>query len=112
MMCNAKAAVKRAGTILCMMAVLALAGQAIAATDSASFPLNVNTAGVEQLMEIPGIGSAKANAIVEYRQQKPFESVEELKNVKGIGDKVLAKITPYVTVGGGARGAKAGTAGN
>ena len=103
---------KKMWMVLGMLAILAIAGTARAATQAASFPVNVNSATVEQLMEIPGIGTAKANAIVEYRQQKQFDSVAELVNVKGIGDKLLAKITPYVSVGGKAEALKPGTGGN
>jgi len=103
---------KKMWIVLGLLAMLALAGRAMAATQDAAFPVNVNTATVEQLMDIPGIGTAKANAIVEYRQQKQFDSVAELVNVKGIGDKLLAKITPYVSVGGHTQAAKPSTGGN
>lgn len=61
---------------------------------------NVNTATVEQLQLIPGIGLSKASAIVEERKLKPFDSAQDLLEVKGIGDKVLSQITPYVTTKG------------
>lgn len=61
---------------------------------------NINTATVEQLQLIPGIGFSKASAIVEERKLKPFDSAQDLLEVKGIGDKVLSQITPYVTTKG------------
>jgi len=94
-----------------LLAMLALASQALAAKSPPAAPVNINSAGVEQLMEVPGIGQAKAQAIVAYRQSKPFESTAELANVKGIGDKLLAKISPYVTVSGKSRSKKPGAAG-
>lgn len=52
--------------------------------------VNINTAGVQELTQLKGIGEAKAMAIVEYRDTHgQFSSVEELTKVKGIGPKVL-----------------------
>lgn len=52
--------------------------------------LNINTAGQEQLQDLPGIGPAKAAAILEYRSANgPFSSVDDLAKVKGIGAKTL-----------------------
>ena len=60
--------------------------------------VNVNTASSAELEALPGIGPAKAKAIVEYRQKNgAFKSVEELKNVKG-GDAVLNKLKAEATV--------------
>lgn len=98
-------------TMFGLMALLALASQALAAKNPPAAPVNINTASVEQLMEVPGIGQAKAQAIVAYRQSQPFKSTEELTNVKGIGDKLLAKMSPYVSVSGKSRRKKPGAAG-
>lgn len=62
--------------------------------------VNVNTASVEQLAALPGIGETLAARIVEQRQkQGAFRSTEELVNVKGIGEKSFAKLQPFLTVG-------------
>lgn len=59
--------------------------------------VSINTAGTLELQEIPGIGEKKAQAIVEYRNANgPFGSVNELTNVKGIGDKLLEKMKPHI----------------
>ncbi|WNR46343.1 ComEA family DNA-binding protein [Paenibacillus roseipurpureus] len=61
--------------------------------------LNLNTATLEQLDKLPGIGESKAKAILAYRLQKgQFKRIEELKDVKGIGDKMFAKLRELVYV--------------
>lgn len=61
--------------------------------------ININTASAELLTELNGIGEVKAAAIVEYRRAHGgFSSVDELINVKGIGEKTLEKIRSSVTV--------------
>lgn len=61
--------------------------------------LNINTATVEQLMQLPGIGKLKAQAIVDYRNEfGMFKSITELTNVKGIGEKLLAKLEDKVVI--------------
>jgi competence protein ComEA len=63
--------------------------------------VNINTASKEELNALSGIGPVKAEAIVKYRQEKGlFKSVDELKNVYGIGDKLFAQIKSEVTVSG------------
>ena len=62
--------------------------------------LNLNTATVEQLTLLPGIGPAKAQMIAGLRTSHPFTAVSELGEVKGIGPKLLEKLTPYLAVVG------------
>jgi len=61
--------------------------------------VNVNTASETELTKLPGIGPAKARAIVEYRQENPFKSVDELKQVSGIGEHTMGGIRDQITVG-------------
>ena len=63
--------------------------------------INVNTAELSQLMCIPGIGEVLAVRIIEYREENgAFQSLDELTNVKGIGEKSLAKMLPYMKLEG------------
>lgn len=63
--------------------------------------VNINTATAEQLMTLPGIGEVLANRIIAYRDANgPFESLAELSNVEGIGDKKLESILDHITIGG------------
>ena len=73
---------------------------------SASTPINLNTATAAQLETLPGIGARTAQLIVEHRQKNGnFKKVEELMNIKGIGEKSFLKIKPMVTVGAADKGA-------
>lgn len=62
--------------------------------------VNVNTASAVDLAAIKGIGPAKAQAIVEYREKNgAFKTIDDLKAVRGIGDKMVEQLRPQVTVG-------------
>ena len=65
-----------------------------------SSQVNLNTASAAQLEELPGIGASTAKRIVEHRQKNGgFKKIEELMNVKGIGEKSFLKLKPLVVVG-------------
>ena len=68
-------------------------------TAASAAPVNLNTATVAQLETLPGIGAATAKRIVDHRQKSGgFKKIEELMNVKGIGEKSFLKLKPLVTV--------------
>ena len=83
------------------MAALLVSGTAMAAGKPApTAKVNINTASVEQLTSLPGVGPKLAARIVEYRQKSgTFRSTQELINVQGIGEKNFAKIEAWLTVG-------------
>ena len=59
--------------------------------------ININTAPVSLLVSLPGIGEAKAQAIVDFRNENgPFTQPEDLLKIKGIGEKILDNIRPYI----------------
>lgn len=65
-----------------------------------SSPINLNTATEAQLEALPGIGPKAAQRILEFRQKNGgFKKLEDLMNVKGIGEKNFLKLKPYITLG-------------
>lgn len=62
-------------------------------------PINLNTATAAELEKLPGVGPAVAARIVEYRQKNgPFKKVEDLMNVRGIGEKTFLRLKPLLTI--------------
>ncbi len=68
-------------------------------TEANQLKVNINNADVPTLIALPGIGESKAQAIIQYRQDNGlFTQIEELKQVKGIGDKLFAKLLTQISV--------------
>ncbi len=91
--------------IFAVIVLVALGVSTVTAGDSAVSmkvkveKVDLNRASLDQLSTLPGIGEKKAQAIIDYRLKKGnFASVEDLLRVKGIGEKLLEKIKPRVTV--------------
>jgi len=71
-------------------------------TSAPTEKIDLNTATVEELQTLPGIGASRAQDIVAYREANgPFQHIEEIRNVSGIGEGIFARIEPHVTVSGG-----------
>ena len=102
MICNT-----RCGRVLALALLtafgLALAGSSLAEDASPQLvgTVNINTATPEQLELLPGIGEARAKAVVSMRKQRGgFKSVDELTEVKGIGEAALERLRPFVRTEG------------
>lgn len=88
---------------LALLASLCLAAAAFGEAQGRKLQgvVNVNTATVEELQLLPGVGEARARAIVELRKQRGgLESVEDLRSVKGIGEASLERLRPHVSFDG------------
>jgi competence protein ComEA len=95
-----KAASRRGNYLfLALVAVLILAAAGIVAWrkfhDPATAVLNLNTATAVQLETLPGVGPETAHSIIKGR---PYQTVEDVKNVKGIGEKTFEKMKPRIKV--------------
>lgn len=80
--------------IAALFSLLAMA-PALPAADSG---VNLNAATQEELVALPGVGPAKAKAIIAYRDAHPFKSIEEVKNVRGIGDHLYDSLKGKISV--------------
>jgi competence ComEA-like helix-hairpin-helix protein len=68
-------------------------------TTPASAKININTAGLEELQEITGVGPVISQRIIDYRTQNgPFQKTQDIKNVKGIGDATFEKMKGEITI--------------
>ena len=89
----------------CAVSQPARASQSPAPRSAAAKPasvatVNINTAAAPELETLPGIGAKTAGRIIEYRQKNgPFKKVEELMNVRGVGEKNFLKLRAQITVG-------------
>lgn len=94
---------------LLLSSVLTLASPAVLSAPAVSEPnqtemtqqalISLNTASAEELMSLPGIGKKKAQAIVQFRDDiGGFKAIEELKDVRGIGEKLFARVSGLVSL--------------
>jgi competence protein ComEA len=91
---------RRIAAAYVVVALLAVCLAPLTAAAAAVEPVDVNKAGIEELMTVPGIGKVMAQRIVEFREEHgAFNRVEDLLKVKGIGEKSLEKLKPYLKVG-------------
>jgi competence protein ComEA len=93
------AALVSGGTSARAQSEKAAAAPKVRTTATASAPVNLNAASVAQLQTLPGVGASTAQRILEHRQKNgPFKKIEELMNIKGIGEKSFLKLKPLITV--------------
>ena len=87
--------------VLCVLLLCAAVAGAEDGQPAHKGAVNVNTASSEQLQLLPGVGPALAERIIAFRDANgPFEKVDELVAVRGIGEKSLAKLRPYIVTTG------------
>ena len=90
----------RFGVALLTLAVLTVANVSPLSAASGDDPIDLNRATISELVQLPGVGEVIAKRIVDFREEHgPFKRVDDLMKVKGIGEKSLDKIRPYVRVG-------------
>lgn len=88
-------------SVITVLTLLVMASQGWTKTASSlDGVINVNIASAEELKLLPGVGEVKAQAIIDARSAKLFSNFEDLLAVKGIGEKMIQKWTPYIAFEG------------
>ncbi len=91
---------KRSATAMLLLACLMLASTAAAAGGDRAV-VNINTATADQLQLLPRVGPTLAARIIDYRESNgPFQSVDEIVAVKGIGESAFERLEPYLVTSG------------
>lgn len=62
--------------------------------------VNINSASVEELRRLPGVGQVKAERIIAYRAKRKFKKPVELRRIKGIGPKMFKRLQPFLSISG------------
>jgi len=87
------------GMLMPLAATSVLAAAEKSVTTSAQ-TVDLNKAGIGELSTVPGIGQVMAQRIIDWREEHgPFKRVEDLMKVKGVGEKKLERLRPYIKVG-------------
>jgi competence protein ComEA len=89
----------RVAAVTAILLLALSAGRARAAKAVAGV-VNLNTAPAEVLSLLPGVGPAKAAAILSYRKRRQFRTVDELVRIKGIGRKMVRRLRPHLAIAG------------
>lgn len=88
-----------AGSVTVSVSKAAFSGETVPQEPEISFPINLNTATMEELMALPTVGSTLAQRILDYRERNGgFQSVEELLQIYGLGEKHYAEVKEFVTL--------------
>lgn len=91
----------RAGFAALLLGAVLAAAPVLGLAEGPPGVVDVNTATVEELVQLPGIGEKRAEAILQARQQRGgFKSVDELLEIRGIGPANLEKLRPHLSVSG------------
>jgi competence protein ComEA len=92
---------KRSHLSLVLAVMIVAVAAAIATGAQPAGVVNINTASTEQLQMLPRVGPSLAGRIVEYREANgPFQSIDEILAVKGIGESSFEKLEPYIVTSG------------